>query len=88
MKGVHTSLSVVLIETEAAVAAVKPLRRWYTTGRSTDQHWSSLERDTRMWMAHERKSVSDTTAKFKGVRRHQDSQLASMSSYFNGEPLG
>lgn len=48
MKGVHTSLSMVLIETEAAVAAVKPLRRWYTTGRSTDQHWSSLERDTRM----------------------------------------
>lgn len=57
---VHASLRVVLIETEAVVAAVQPLRRWYTTGGSTDQHWSSLEKDTRMWVAHERKSVSDT----------------------------
>lgn len=56
---VHASLRVVLIETEG-IAAVEPLRRWYTTGGSIDHHWSNLERDTCIWMAHERKSVSDT----------------------------
>lgn len=51
----HASLRVVLIETEGIVAAVEPLRRWYTTGGSIDQHWSNLKRDTCIWMAHERK---------------------------------
>lgn len=85
---VHASLRVVLIETEGIVAAVEPLRRWYTTGGSIDQHWSNLERDTCIWMAHERKiSVWHYTAKFKGVGGHQDSRLASMSAFINEEPL-
>lgn len=40
------------------------------------------------WMAHERTSPSDTPARCKGVGRRQDSRLASVSSFINGEPLG
>lgn len=40
------------------------------------------------WMAHERTSPSDTPARCKGVGRRQDSRLALVSSFINGEPLG
>lgn len=71
------------METEAASAAVEPLRRLqYTTGGSSDQHRSSW-RETRMRM-----TLSDTPARFKGVEGRPDSQLASVSSFISGEPLG
>lgn len=40
------------------------------------------------WMVHERTPPSDTPARCKGVAGRQDSRLASVSSFINGEPLG